>query len=88
MKIYYDREADALYIKLSNKKPEGVVEIEEGVNLDTTEEGKIVGIEILDASQKIDLQTILHYSLALSKEDLSSVVSNKSLQETNNSLSS
>ncbi len=88
MKIYYDREADALYIKLSNKKPEGVVEIEEGVNLDTTEEGKIVGIEILDASQKIDLQTILHYSLALSKEDLSSVVSNKSLQETNDSLSS
>ncbi len=33
-------------LKLSNKKPDGVIEIVEGVNLDTTEEGKIVGIEI------------------------------------------
>jgi len=51
IKIYYDREVDALYIKLSNLKPNGVIEIEERVNLDTTEEGKIVGIEILDVSK-------------------------------------
>jgi len=70
MKIYYDKEVDALYIKLSNKKPDGVIEIDEGVNLDTTEDSKIVGIEILDASHKIDLKTILNYSLAVSKEDL------------------
>ena len=53
MKIYYDREVDALYIKLTNLKPDGVIEIEEGVNLDITEDGKIVGIEILDASKKL-----------------------------------
>ena len=76
MKIYYDRKVDALYIKLSNFKPDGVIEIEEGVNLDTTEEGKIVGIEILDASQKMDLKTILNYSLAISKKDLPYLLDN------------
>ena len=74
MKIYYDRKVDALYIKLSNFKPDGV--IEEGVNLNTTEEGKIVGIEILDASQKMDLKTILNYSLAISKKDLPYLLAN------------
>jgi len=48
MEIYYEKEVDALYIKLSNKKPDGVIEIDEVVNLDTTEDGKIVGIEISD----------------------------------------
>jgi len=36
-----------------------VIEIAEGVNLDTTSEDKIVGIEILNASKKIDLKTAL-----------------------------
>ena len=82
MKIYYDKEVDALYIKLSNKKPDGVIEITEGVNLDTTEDGKIVGIEILDASHKIDLKTILNYSLAVSRKDLLQILSNKPFQRT------
>ncbi|HMK66817.1 MAG TPA: DUF2283 domain-containing protein [Thermodesulfobacteriota bacterium] len=47
MKLEYDREIDALYSKLGNQKPDGVIEISEGVNLDTTHENKIVGIEIL-----------------------------------------
>ena len=59
MKVYYDDEVDALYLKLSEKIPDGVIEISEGVNLDTTSEGKIVGIEILKASSKIDIRTIL-----------------------------
>lgn len=67
MKIYYDNKVDALYIKFGNQKPEGVTELSEGVNLDLTHEGKIVGIEILEASAKINLQTILSYSLELDK---------------------
>ena len=47
MKVYYDAKVDAIYIKLGNQKPDGVVEISEGVNLDKTAEEKIVGIEIL-----------------------------------------
>lgn len=30
----------------------------EGVNIDVTEDGKIVGIEILDAGKKIPLQSL------------------------------
>ncbi len=70
MNVYYDKEVDAIYIKLGNKTPEGVIEISEGVNLDTTSEGKIVGIEILDASKKMDIKTILSYKLELDKKIL------------------
>jgi uncharacterized protein YuzE len=65
MRVHYDKEADAIYIKLGNQKPDGVIEITEGVNLDTTAENKIVGIEILDASKKMNIKTILSYELDL-----------------------
>jgi len=68
MKVHYDDEVDALYLELGNEAPEGVVEITEGVNLDTTANGRIVGIEILDASKKIDLKTILSYRLEFDKD--------------------
>ncbi len=58
MKIYYDKSVDAAYLKLSEEKPTGVVEVSEGVNLDLTEDGKIVGIEILDAAKKFPLQSL------------------------------
>ncbi len=68
MKVHYDDKVDALYIKLGNQKPEGVVEISEGVNMDTTSENKIVGIEILNASKKMNIKTILSYELELDKK--------------------
>ena len=68
MKIYYDDKVDALYLEFSKGKPEGVIEIAEGVNLDLTENGHILGIEILDSSKKIDLNTILSYQLNLNKK--------------------
>ena len=68
MKVYYDDEVDALYLKLGDETLEGVIEISEGVNLDTTSEDKIVGIEILDASKKIDLKTMLSYTLEFEKD--------------------
>jgi uncharacterized protein YuzE len=58
MKISYDKEVDAAYIKLSDLKPSGVVEMAEGVNLDVTSQGEITGIEILDASKKFPLKTL------------------------------
>ena len=42
MKVFYDRQVDAAYIRLSNKEAEGVVEISEGVNLDVSQDGKII----------------------------------------------
>ena len=34
MKITYDKEVDAAYLRLSDGQPSGVIEISEGVNLD------------------------------------------------------
>ncbi len=68
MNAYYDDEVDALYLKLGDETPEGVIEISEGVNLDITSEGKLVGIEILKASKKIDIKTILSYKLEVNKK--------------------
>jgi uncharacterized protein YuzE len=70
MKIFYDNEIDALYLKFGDETPEGVHEISSGVNLDITPDGKLVGIEILDASKKLNVQTILSYSLELDKKIL------------------
>lgn len=70
MKVYYDQEIDALYLELGEAEPDGVIELAEGINLDTTADNKIVGLEILNASQKIDLPTILSYSLEFDKNIL------------------
>ena len=64
MKIKYDKDADAAYIQLSSKKPEGGVEIREGVILHTTARDEIVGIEILEASKKFPVRNL--YKLELS----------------------
>ena len=65
MKVHYDEIVDALYLKLSEQKPDGVIEIAEGINIDTTEDGKLAGIEILKASNKMNIDTILTYTLEL-----------------------
>jgi uncharacterized protein YuzE len=70
MKVHYDEEVDALYLSLGDQEPDGVIEIAEGINVDTTSDGKLTGIEILKASQKIDLNTILSYTLDLDKDVL------------------
>ena len=67
MKVYYDDEVDALYLQFEDIKPDGVIEMAEGINLDMTAENKVVGIEILDASKKLNLDTILSYSLSMEK---------------------
>ncbi|MCD6335061.1 MAG: DUF2283 domain-containing protein [Candidatus Latescibacteria bacterium] len=74
MNVFYDDEVDALYLKLGDKKPEGVVEILKGVHLDTTSEGNLVGIEILDASRQMDINTIWSYTLELDKNLLTQKV--------------
>jgi uncharacterized protein YuzE len=70
MKVQYDEEIDALYLKLGDQEPEGVIEIAEGVNIDITTDGKLVGIEILKASDKLNIDTILSYTLELDQSVL------------------
>jgi uncharacterized protein YuzE len=64
MKITYDRDADAAYIQLSVLKPEGVIEVADGINIDVSSDGKIVGIELLDATQKVSLESLLSYEIS------------------------
>jgi uncharacterized protein YuzE len=63
MKIYYDNEVDVAYIELSKKQPDGVVEISEYINLDTTKNGEITGIEVTNASKKIPIETSFNHEI-------------------------
>jgi len=70
MNVQYDREADAVYLRLSEDTPDGVSELAHGVNLDVTADGHIVGIEVLDASKRLDIKTLLSYVLELDQATL------------------
>ena len=48
MRITYDKDVDALYIELSNKKAVESEEIENDIVLDYDADNKIIGIEILN----------------------------------------
>jgi uncharacterized protein YuzE len=65
VRVQYDDEADALYLAFGAEAPDGVIEVSDGVNIDTTSAGRLVGIEILDASKRLDLRTLLCYALEL-----------------------
>ena len=52
MKVKYDEQVDAAYIQMSSKKPDGAIEMAEGVILHTTSDDEIVAIEILDTSKR------------------------------------
>jgi uncharacterized protein YuzE len=60
MKIEYDKEVDALYIRLQEKTVARTREIEEGLNLDLDEEGKLIGLEVLDATERYNLSDIFN----------------------------
>jgi len=53
MKIEYDPEVDALYIELRDVYADRNIDIEEGVSVDLDADGHIVGLEILDASERL-----------------------------------
>ncbi len=67
MKVKYDKEADAAYIQLSSKHPDGGVEIEEGLIVHTTSHNEIVAIEILDASKKFPIKNLYKLELTAVK---------------------
>ena len=46
MIVRCDDDVDALYIELSVETPDGAVELTDGINVDTTSDGHIAGIEI------------------------------------------
>lgn len=58
MKLKYYPETDSLYIDLSSRTSVDSVEVSEGVVLDYDANGDIVGIDIDQASHKLDLTEV------------------------------
>ena len=65
MRIEYDRQADALYIRLSLRQPDGAVEVKPYMHIDTTADDEVVGIEVLQASQHLDLAEVLRWEASV-----------------------
>ncbi len=58
MKLNYSPETDSLYIDLSDRVSASSNEISEGIVLDYDANGELVGIDIDNASQKVDLNRL------------------------------
>jgi uncharacterized protein YuzE len=58
MKLHYYAETDSLYIELRSGAGVEVREIADGLNADLDAEGRVVGLDIDNASTKLDLSTL------------------------------
>jgi uncharacterized protein YuzE len=63
MKIEYSREADALYVYFKEDFVAKSREIEDGIVIDFDDKGQIIGIEILDATQRFSLADIVNVNI-------------------------
>ena len=59
MKLNYYPETDSLYIDLSEQPSVESREISEGVLLDYDADGRLVGIDIDNASHKVEMETLI-----------------------------
>ena len=64
MKITYDPEVDVLRILFSNTQIEESDEDKPGVILDYDKDGNVVGLEILDASKRMENPRAIEYTVA------------------------
>ncbi len=65
MQITYDAKADALYIKLKEGEFQKNREVEPGVVLDLGQNDELLGIEILDASTRLEMADISKVSIEM-----------------------
>lgn len=68
MEITYDPKAGAIYISFTNGEIAETDEVREGVILDPTSEGKLLGLELLFASGHIPLADLAHVSIKMPLE--------------------
>ncbi len=71
MKMNYYPETDSLYIDLSSKTSVESVEISQGVVLDYDDNGNLAGIDIDNASQKLDLKELVLNRLPIKIQKIS-----------------
>lgn len=63
MKIEYSKEADAIYVYFKETHVAKSKEIEDGVVVDFDADGQLIGIEVLDASQRYSLADIVNVNI-------------------------
>ena len=59
MRMRVDKEADAIYLNLTDRAIKDSAEVADGIVVDYDDEGRIVGVEILDASKRTGDPTVL-----------------------------
>jgi uncharacterized protein YuzE len=62
MKIEYDKEVDALYIRIQEREVARTQEVSDGVNLDFDDKGQLIGLEVLSASKRYSSSDIFNLS--------------------------
>jgi len=69
MKLFYDDKTDLLYIRLDDRKQKLInKKITDEIVLDLGKDDKVVGIEILDASKRINLESLLPVQYEVTKK--------------------
>jgi uncharacterized protein YuzE len=71
MRLNYYPETDSLYIDLAERSSTESKEVSQGVVLDYDSEGNLVGIDIDNASQKIDLKKLILSKIPTELQSLS-----------------
>ena len=70
MRVRVDHAADAVYLNLTDRAIKDSAEIADGIVVDYDDEGRIVGIEILDASKRTnDPAALKNFSFELPSVD-------------------
>jgi len=64
MKVKYDKEVDVMYVSFSDEKVFESDEEKKGIILDYAANGRIVGIEILNASAQVGNPAKVEYEYA------------------------
>ncbi len=63
MKMYYDKKADALYLRLDESKIIESEEVQPGIVLDYNADNQVVGVELLRVKDRVpsaDLKQVLY----------------------------
>ena len=65
MKLHYYPETDSLYVEFKPEPGAETIEVTHGLNVDVDAAGEVVGLDIDQASRRLDLGTLEATSLPL-----------------------
>lgn len=70
MKLNYYPDTDSMYIDMSSEVSAESIEITEGIVLDYDENGNLAGIDIDNASSKLDLSELVLNKLPIKRQHI------------------